>query len=80
MIKKQIIYKTYRNLSVRVLEDVDRDRYDIRFSQTVFPYWSLWHKNCDRLLMKELLQIYRIRAWVLQWLPPRLTHWLVTGS
>ena len=80
MIKKQIIFKTYRHLSVRVLRDTDRDRYDIRFTQSAFPYWSLWHKNVDELGMKELVQIYKLRAWVLQWLPPRLTHWLITGS
>ena len=41
--------------------------------------WNKYYKNTDELCMKELLQIYTIRAWVLQWLPPRLTHWLVTG-
>ena len=81
MIKKTIKYKRYRYLSVRVLQDTIReDRYDVTFTSGTWPSWRLWHKNTDELCMKELLQIYTIRAWILQWLPPRITHWLVTGQ
>ena len=37
-------------------------------------------KNTDSYVMKELVMIYTIRAWILQLLPPRLTHWLVIGK
>ena len=81
MIKKQIIYKTYRHLSIRVLCDTyNNDRYDVKFTQSEYPSWSLSHNNIDEYGMKELLQIYTLRARLLQWLPPKITHWLVVGG
>jgi hypothetical protein len=81
VIKKQIIYKTYKHHSVRVLHDpMDASKFDVRFTQSSYPTWSVWHKNADELLMKELVQIYSIRAWIFQWLPPRLVHWMVIGG
>ena len=81
MIKETIIYKRYRYLTLRVLKDTTReDCYDVVFTSAAWPTFRRRYKNIDRYVMKELVMIYRIRAFVLQWLPPRLTHWLVTGK
>ena len=81
VIKKTIVYRRFRYLSVRVLMDPNNDDcYDLTFTSGSWPHWRIFHKNIDILLMKELLQLYTIRAWVLQWLPPRFTHWLITGK
>tara|TARA_B100000941_G_C28417524_1_gene506949 strand:+ start:775 stop:1020 length:246 start_codon:yes stop_codon:yes gene_type:complete len=81
VIKETIIYKRYRYLSVRVLKDTTRDDcYDVVFTSAAWPTFRKRYKNTDSYVMKELVMIYSIRASVLQWLPPRLTHWLVIGK
>ena len=81
MIKKTIVYRRWRYLSVRVLMDpISEDRFDVNFAPGAWPHWRKWHKDVDVLLMKELLQIYSIRAWCLQWFPPRFVHWLIVGK
>ena len=78
MIKKQIIFKSYKNLIIRVWEDTEENNiYDVTFTQAVWPHWRIRHKNKDLLSMKELVHIYSIRAFIMQWLSPRFTYWLV---
>lgn len=81
VIKKTIIYKRYRYLTLRVLQDtLIEDCYDVVFTSAAWPTFRHRYKNTDSYVMKELVMIYTIRAWILQLLPPRLTHWLVIGK
>ena len=80
MIKKSILYKRDRYISVRVLKDTEKeDCYDVSLQSSAFPRWKRWHRNVDSYLMKELVWRYSIRAWIWQWLPPRVSHFIVTG-
>ena len=80
MIKKQILYESIGYLQLRVLKDTHRkDKYDITFLSTEYPEWRIWHKNVDNLKCKELLFMYKLRSYLLRLLPPKITHWLVSG-
>ena len=80
MIKKQILYETIGYLQLRVLKDTHRkDKYDITFLSTEYPEWRIWHKNVDNLKCRELLFMYKLRSYLFRLLPPKITHWLITG-
>ena len=81
MIKKTVRYKRYRYISVRVLKDtVKKDCYDVSFQSSAWPRWKRWHRNADIYVAKELVLRYTIRAWILQWFSPRVSHWIITKS
>ena len=80
MIKKQILYQTFGYLQLRVLKDTHRkDKYDITFLSTEYPEWRIWHKNVDNLKCRELLFMYKLRSYLFRLLPPKITHWLISG-
>ena len=80
MIQHQIVYKKYRYITVRVLKNTNKeDSYDVMFQSSAWPRWRRWHKNVDIYVMKELVFIYKIRAWLLQFTTPRVSHWIITG-
>ena len=80
MIQHQIVYKKYRYITVRVLKNTNKeDSYDVMFQSSAWPRWRRWHKNVDIYVMKELVLIYKIRAWLLQFTTPRVSHWIITG-
>ena len=80
MIKETIIYKRYRYISVRVLKDtVKDDSYDVSLQSVAWPRWRRWHNNVDIYVMKELVLRYKLRAWLLQFTSPRVSHFIVTG-
>ena len=80
MIKKQILYESIGYLQLRVLKDTHRkDKYDITFLSTEYPEWRIWHKNVDNLKCKELLYMYKLRSYLFRLLPPKITHWLISG-
>ena len=80
MIKKTILYKRYRYISVRVLKDtVKDDSYDVTFQSAAWPRWRRWHNNVDVYVMKELVLRYKLRAWLLKFTSPRVSHWIITG-
>ena len=81
MIKKSILYKKYRYIAVRVLKDTEKDdSYDVALQSSAWPRWRQWHRNVDIYVMKELVLRYSIRAWLLQWFSPRVSHWIITGK
>ena len=80
MIQHQIVYKKYRYITVRVLKNTNKeDSYDVMFQSSAWPRWRRWHKNVDMYVMKELVTIYKLRAWLLQFTSPRVSHWIITG-
>jgi hypothetical protein len=80
MIQHQIVYKKYRYITVRVLKNTNKeDSYDVMFQSSAWPRWRRWHKNVDIYVMKELVFIYKFRAWLLQFTTPRVSHWIITG-
>ena len=80
MIKKSILYKKYRYISVRVLKDTIKDDcYDVAFQSSAWPRWRRWHKNVDVYVMKELVLRYKVRAIALQYTSPRVSHLIITG-
>ena len=79
-IKKSILYKRYRYISVRVLKDTTKeDCFDVSFQSSAWPRWKRWHNNVDIYVSRELVLRYSVRAWMLQWLSPRISHWIITG-
>ena len=80
MIPQQIFYKKYRYISVKVLKDTNKeDSYEVELQSSAWPRWKRWHKNADIYVMKEILFMYKVRAWILQFTPPRVSYWIVTG-
>ena len=80
MIQHQIVYKKYGYITVRVLKNTNKeDSYDVMFQSSAWPRWRRWHKNVDIYVMKELVFIYKIRAWLLQFTTSRVSHWIITG-
>ena len=48
VIKKTIVYRRFRYLSVRVLMDPNNDDcYDLTFTSGSWPHWRIFHRNID---------------------------------
>tara|TARA_B100000989_G_C19441662_1_gene427616 strand:- start:668 stop:922 length:255 start_codon:yes stop_codon:yes gene_type:complete len=84
VIKKQIISKKWGYLQIRLFEHINKqqsyDLFDLVITSTAWPYWRLAYKNLDDLTAKELYNVYKIRCWLLQFIPPRICYWLVIGK
>tara|TARA_B100000989_G_scaffold282579_1_gene247767 strand:+ start:7008 stop:7250 length:243 start_codon:yes stop_codon:yes gene_type:complete len=77
--KKQISSRSWGYLQIRIFEYLNKkETYDLVFTSTAWPYWRLTYKNLDILTAKELYNVYKLRAWFLRFLPPKVTHWLMT--
>jgi hypothetical protein len=78
-VKELIIEHKFRHLHLRVFKGMEDD-YDLVFTSCDYPYFRVQFKNLDKINLDHLYPLYRNRAWILQWLPPRWCHYLVIGA
>ena len=80
MLKKLVRERKIRHLHIRVYEGTDDEKWEVIFTSSQYPYWRKTQRTDDELLVEETFQLWTNHARVLQFLPPRLCHDMITGK
>ena len=73
--KKIVKNKRCKYLYVKVLKTTKN--YEVVLSGVEYPYWKKTLRTQDEMVVEETYLRYRLHAFLLQWLPPRLCYNLV---
>tara|TARA_B100000424_G_scaffold150271_1_gene114564 strand:+ start:360 stop:590 length:231 start_codon:yes stop_codon:yes gene_type:complete len=65
----------FRHLQIRIYQGSE-DNFDLIFTSNDYPYFRVQYKDIAKIDLEHLYSLYKFRAWILQWLPPKFAHWL----